>query len=436
MVLNPDLLRQLQLACCAGPPVGLPGGHVLISNPGRPLSGSYHPREDGSASLTVHDHGETYRVCCPVCGDTRHRLYINHRWGVYDRRSQSSHYELLHCFNEECEKTPGFHHALRKRLDLWRLRLGGAHAGGKRLRPSGGVRPIQTFGSFEYRCKPPFDAVPLQSLPDDHPAAVFLAGRGHDHRKLGEHFGAWWVGDTHSVSAGYRIVLPWHDPEGNLAGWQGRWVGPEVTPYLGQIKHPEHGNLYGCTRDYCHTYQFSHDKDPQCVNPGCRVQGGAFRIAKWYTGPGTKTGRSFFNFEGARHWPFIVLMEGPMDVIRLGTPEEPDVRGPGMAVFGHSLQAEQRRILAQQKDTRWGIDTPAFLVFDPDLWERPNERARLDEIMAFLREQCYQPVLVRLADGKDPGDTDHASLWAQLVHAANEAGVIIPEGANALTAAA
>lgn len=46
--------------------------------------------------------GEEFRVCCPFCMDSRHRLYINHQWGVYYKKINSRNLWLINCYNEGC----------------------------------------------------------------------------------------------------------------------------------------------------------------------------------------------------------------------------------------------------------------------------------------------------------------------------------------------
>jgi len=46
--------------------------------------------------------GEEYKMNCPACGDSRGRLYINHRWGVFDERTGTRNLWLANCFNSNC----------------------------------------------------------------------------------------------------------------------------------------------------------------------------------------------------------------------------------------------------------------------------------------------------------------------------------------------
>ena len=50
-------------------------------------------------------YGETYKVSCPFCSDTRQRLWINHHWGVRDEKTNDDLLHLAHCFNDDCINT-------------------------------------------------------------------------------------------------------------------------------------------------------------------------------------------------------------------------------------------------------------------------------------------------------------------------------------------
>ena len=59
-------------------------GSVIIANEGEayiPALRSMSIRE-GERNSPAVAYGEYYRVCCPFCGDGRHRLWVNHRFGV------------------------------------------------------------------------------------------------------------------------------------------------------------------------------------------------------------------------------------------------------------------------------------------------------------------------------------------------------------------
>ena len=52
-------------------------GQVHVNNRG--VGMVMRPSSNGERPTSIVN-GEYYRVCCPFCKETRHRLYINHRW--------------------------------------------------------------------------------------------------------------------------------------------------------------------------------------------------------------------------------------------------------------------------------------------------------------------------------------------------------------------
>src|SRR5579862_7193886 len=83
-------------------------GRVGISNDGQALQVTHMPdyvHRKGRLKAHVSSWGETYKVNCPFCSDTRGRLYISHRWGVRDPRTGDDLLHLAFCHNEECLRT-------------------------------------------------------------------------------------------------------------------------------------------------------------------------------------------------------------------------------------------------------------------------------------------------------------------------------------------
>src|ERR1043166_8551066 len=102
--LRPEL--HAQLAICFG--------DVLVANEGQELvdeiTTQWRVRRRHSKAvrrLEVTQRGETYRVNCPFCGDDRHRLWVNHRWGLFDIGTNRRNLWLAKCFNEDCLKPKG-----------------------------------------------------------------------------------------------------------------------------------------------------------------------------------------------------------------------------------------------------------------------------------------------------------------------------------------
>ena len=90
--LQPELYRRLESRL----------GPVIIANEGEELVGwAATDPCTGRPRLEVIMPGEYYRVSCPFCTDTRHRLYVNHRWGLWVPELRTDNLWLAHCFNED-----------------------------------------------------------------------------------------------------------------------------------------------------------------------------------------------------------------------------------------------------------------------------------------------------------------------------------------------
>src|ERR1043166_541750 len=83
-------------------------GSVLVANEGEAMDACVRTdRLTGRQELSVNLPGEYFRVSCCFCNDTRHRLWINHRWGRYEPAVKSKNLFLAHCYNENCLAQPG-----------------------------------------------------------------------------------------------------------------------------------------------------------------------------------------------------------------------------------------------------------------------------------------------------------------------------------------
>ena len=134
---------------------------------------------------------EEYRVCCPFCGDTRNRLYINCRWGTTDPAEQRTIKHLVNCYNEKCVQTSVGQDsldvmALMNRTELFSM-VWGSVAGIARV--TAATKESNTGdGPIDW----PGQVVRLDRLMEakpDHPAVVYMQSRGFDVRMLGEEHG-------------------------------------------------------------------------------------------------------------------------------------------------------------------------------------------------------------------------------------------------------
>lgn len=155
--LNPTLFRALTRSL----------GPVTIADEGCEMQKQYRETFDGRTRLEPDYAGEYYRVNCPFCRDTRHRLWINYLWGVYDKRTKSGNHWLAICYNEGCMKDPG-------RVEMLIDMMASYH----RLARSRYVKVAEGKPPEDKVVPPPTDFVRLHELPADHHAVRYVLGRG------------------------------------------------------------------------------------------------------------------------------------------------------------------------------------------------------------------------------------------------------------------
>ena len=388
-MLNPTLYNQLVMAVRSGV---LPGGEVVVANHGMQMQAT---REfdaiTGKYKSVIHSRGETYQICCPGCGDSRHRLWINHRWNTVDPTTGKTRLSLLKCFNEDCQEDFKFVLALRDKLELM-LACKPKVVMGEPVKADldGPLQEVELPGEI----------VPLSRLPAEHPAIQFLLRRGYDLARLEGDWGVCWCENSRHRFARGRIVFPVRQ-DGKLVGWQARYVGKTAGV----------ANSHAC--QYC-GYECSPGKGGSKECPNCRV-GRLLYIPKYFTCPGMSKSRILMNLDAARFWPYCVIVEGPMDVTRVGTPERPFVPGPTVASLGHDLSVWQRQVVRDL----WG-HRGIILLYDPDVYDKTKLLAE-----TLWRYGCRKVVPVRLPDGVDPGDADHKLLWELIRLECRENGVSI-----------
>lgn len=207
-VLNPALYRVLQHRY----------GTVKVSSRGAPYQ--YRVETDPVTRrpkvIQIHG-GEQYCVCCPLCGEQRHRLVIGHRWLT----RPAPHLPMLTsnaiCYNTHCQVT---------RIEFYGDILRDLHDAeiGIALREIDQPKVVEP-PKIETRL--PVGTVPLTSLPADHPALAFLASKytGLDPRYLSDCYAVGFTDqpDPYYKLAQNRVIFPIFD-KGELRGWQGRTI--------------------------------------------------------------------------------------------------------------------------------------------------------------------------------------------------------------------
>jgi hypothetical protein len=359
-VLNPTLFDLLRLHF----------GEVQISKEGESTTfglPTLNSRCDGMESRIIEP-GEYYRINCPYCGDTRHRLYVNHRWCTEDPVSGRKMRHLAVCYNDDCLKSNyrDFEERVLEPLDpqmreaIKRLR----HAPPVVAAADGPLQEVYLPGGFE----------PLTALPGKHPAIRYLEGRGFD---IDELVALWKVGfcvkSTTHVTASRRIIAP-ITFRGKLVGWQGRLPG-EPCPSTGDVP-------------------------------------------KYFTRPGFAKNRVLYNFDMVQGHRIMVVCEGVTDVWAVGS--------QAVALLGKTVSSAQKELVGSWAGRTGGL---VVLLLDPDAWKsgsdpKPGSSApRHRELLHDLRSACGgRLVEVMLRGESDPAELGREKVWRKIRKSAKEAG--------------
>lgn len=345
MALNPDLYRRLQRVF----------GAVRISNPGvtahvMPYRSAFG---DGSVTVNVDKGGEYYLVCCPFCGDRRYRLEISY---LYNATVAGQVLRFAaHCFNENCLATA------ENRRRLFDTLYGFANRGTRATLPTVHVPVTTSEASAASRVvRPPGVVWALRDLPADHEAVDYLfLQRDFDPEYLSERFGVGYVVNATAPEC-YPAALAIYIPvmqQGRLIGWQTR-------------KPTDKSSGYG----------------------------------KYFNSPGWSKASCLYNQDRAANCPVVVLVEGALDVWRVGS--------AGTATFGKTVSTVQARLLQQVVRNR-----PLAIAYD-DVAAVNQAYERLSGLTRF---PVYMP------DGMDPADHSQDAFWRLLYAAAQQWHVTIPE---------
>ena len=310
-------------------------GRVRIANPGQSLKPSALPTLVGGKERLLTA-GEYYTVCCPFCGDAFFRLWINHLW------AEKPHLAL--CYNEGCLAVPGRLQALRLRVfgSLRRFHLAVA-------------RGEESEDGLLSAVSVPGQIAPLTSLPAGHQALTFLEWQRYfDPVYLERQFGVGYclsVSDPRYSSLVNRVYVP-VVMRGELVGWQGR------LPYAATKGGPP----------------------------------------KYYTKPGMPKRLSLYNFDAARAYRRVTVVEGVTDVWRIGA--------DAVAIFGKKPSFAQQQLLS----VCWGQTGFLVLCLDGDAPLLGTEDWLL-ELRAVFGDRL---AVLALPPQCDPADMETGALRALL----------------------
>lgn len=271
---------------------------VKIANTGERFVSTVKRGLNGRPKELVSQTGEYYRVCCPFCKDTRHRLWVNHRYGVVDASTRSKNTHLAICYNESCLQHP----ARRQQFENM-IFVGMNWAHRKSVVVDRGASQEDKVRTVD----PPGVLIPVDQLDVASSAVSYLVGRGYDPVELGQKFNVSYCefADARYPAAEGRIVASLM-VDGQLVGWQCRYVG-----------------------------------DVDWKSAG---------FAKYYTRPGMPKRLMLYNYDQAKNFPLVVLTEGITDVWSVGP--------QAVALLGKKLHSAQERILWQT----WGHGTLVVML--------------------------------------------------------------------------
>lgn len=320
-VLRPELFKQLKKHF---------GEHrVKVSKQGQEIvwglrtdtaTGKTHRVVDKTQG---HDWGEYYRVCCPYCGDKKYRLSINHMWGHLDPLTGSRNLWLIECHHQKCladwEQQKWFY-----------VQLMTAEASKEDTVEKGKVAATKA-GQLYW----PGTIWPVNKLVEDHPARLYLESRHFDCDWLVRQFQ---VGYLLDVKPKYRflrdrIIIPIF-AEGETIGWQAR-IAHEAKP--GELKYI---SMQGMPR-----------------------------------------ASTLYNFDSAKQYSHVIVVEGPTDVWRTG-PDAVAVLGKPSGMQTHMLATHWKKII---------------VLLDEDA-------KRESEDLLNILKRTNPVVEVRLPESMDPGD--------------------------------
>lgn len=348
-VLCPDLYNILRSNISGG---------VIIANQGEACRTTSQPVSTGGLYTAITHSGEYYRVNCPFCRDTRHRLWVNHMFGQIDANGRPMRF-LANCYNENCLTDAANREAFNTMVLGYR-NYNDRNTPRFAVRPGEWIDPTQ-LGVVEM----PGEVIPLGQLAraaPDHPAVVYMCRERRYTVQMLDHYELSYCtyAPRYSEATG-RIIIPIR-MNGNLVGWQARYVGK--TDWRG--------------------------------------------TAKYYGMPGMKKRALLYNYDNAKKYPFVVVVEGATDVHTVGD--------TAVAILGKTLSTYQSTLMLNTWQNK-----PIILIFDPDA------REEMTNTVTELRANGAIVVEVVLPGEHDCGDYDRRALWNIIYAQTRAAGVILPQ---------
>lgn len=365
--LNPLLYRAL---------VGRFGeSHVQIVAPGVEISWALSSPAAGDPgalpSRKVLNPGEEYLVRCPFCRDWKPRMYINHRWGVWDPDTRSNNMWLFQCFNEHCETDKSLQDALFMML-----------FGGRPGRRQVEILPGRSVDVTELKeAEFPGPVIRLDELAERsprHKALEYLRDRHFDPIRLAKLYGVGYCPHSRYGFAADRIIIPVYE-RGILYGWQARFIGDSAN--------------------------------------GVPLKD--LGVPKYWTMPQMPRKVIGYNMDVAAQHQTIVIVEGPMDVWGVG----PQAFG----LLAKTISPLLVRKLNAWIDLYWRDEVTIVVLLDPDqdpVSLRKGKPHHINVACDVLRQNLRHGIRDRVLPVFLPPKTDPGSLERDFTrHAIRQAAV-------------
>jgi len=315
-----------------------------------------------------HRADEDYRVCCPFCRDTRHRLYISCKWGVYDPLAGHSNIHLIQCYNENCVN-PGDTDDItaeerRERRNELFLQVYRGLRSSTLLAPATKVKE-----SSKEPLEWPGKVIRLDKLfakKPKHPAVVYMQQRGYDPVQLGEEYGFVFcdkITDPQYAMALGTILMPIYHQE-KLYSWTSRAIGDTAVK------------------------------------------------RKYYNCPGRPQQSIGYRLDVVLRYSTVVLVEGILDCIKVGP--------FATCLFTKTLNVELKKKIVKGLQ-QYGDDAVAVVMLDPDQSEQERRKGvkhPIEVVADALAEYIPHVLRVYLPAGNDPGSMTHDEIMQHIQRAA------------------
>lgn len=235
----------------------------------------------------------------------------------------------------------------------------------------------------------PGQMIPFVELPDGHPAVEYLRVRKFDIEEIRKFDpvralyyctnGQFSLADGLGTTTG-RLIFPVYR-EGIIQGWQARYIDHFV----------DEAKTLRRVWDGFKWKEFSRDSEGKW---------GDHFVPKYYTCPGMPRFSVLYNFDTARQFREIAVVEGPLDQIAVGP--------ACVGTFGKSIAIEQIRLIK----TFW---ERVFFLRDPDVDTTSQSYRNMVAEMAGL--DLHQLVI---PGDRDPGETPREETWSLIARAVEE----------------